>query len=120
MPADAVRPVVILFTDGKHDVKGVPASQVVPQRDALFGGLKSFALLPVGMGLDPKDRKALQDGLVRLRVTKDMPACLAGSSLAWPDVSCNAPAEAGKAVGQALQEQIPCAISSQPPHSQCW
>jgi len=28
LPADSVRPALILFTDGKHDVAGVPASRV--------------------------------------------------------------------------------------------
>ena len=58
LPADAERPALILFTDGKHDVKGVPVSRVQPTRDRLFGTRTPFALLPVGMGLDPKERAA--------------------------------------------------------------
>ena len=52
LPADAVRPAVILFTDGKHDVAGVPASQVPPALDRLFGSRSPVAVLPVGMGLE--------------------------------------------------------------------
>src|SRR4051812_26858298 len=37
LPADAARPALILFTDGKHDVAGVPVSQVQPTLQALFG-----------------------------------------------------------------------------------
>ncbi len=62
LPADAVRPAMILFTDGKHDVAGVPASRVRVARDRLFGGRSPFALLPVGMGLDPKRARALEAG----------------------------------------------------------
>src|SRR4249919_1138301 len=56
IPPDSKRPAMILFTDGKHDVKGVPASAVQPARNRLFGSRTPFALLPVGMGLDPKER----------------------------------------------------------------
>ncbi len=73
LPADAVRPAMILFTDGKHDVKGVPVTQVQPTRDRLFGSRTPFALLPVGMGLDPKDRGPLEAGLQNMRITRDMP-----------------------------------------------
>lgn len=104
LPSDAVRPAMILFTDGKHDVKGVPASQVPKARDQLFGKRSPFALLPVGMGLDPKERGALEAGLNGLRITKDMPACLTGTSLAWPKVVFNTPGEAGTAVATALQD----------------
>ena len=52
LPADAVRPALILFTDGKHDVAGVPASRVPPTIDRLFGSRSPIAILPVGMGLD--------------------------------------------------------------------
>ena len=104
LPADAERPAVILFTDGKHDVKGVPASRIVPVRDQLFGNKTSFALLPVGMGLDPKERGALTAGLDRLKIVKNMPACASGSTFDWPTVSFNSPAEAGNAVAVALQD----------------
>ena len=51
LPADSIRPEMTLFTDGKHDVKGIPVA-VQPARDRLFGSRSPFALLPVGMGLD--------------------------------------------------------------------
>jgi hypothetical protein len=104
LPPDAIRPVMILFTDGKHDVKGVPIGQVAVVRDQLFGNRSPFALLPVGMGLDPKDRPALEAGLKNLQITKDMPACLTGAAFSWPTVVFKSPGEAGQAVGQALQD----------------
>jgi hypothetical protein len=36
LPADAERPALILFTDGRHDVKGVPASAVIPDIYNIF------------------------------------------------------------------------------------
>src|SRR4051812_33056687 len=84
LPTAAERPALILFTDGKHDVRGVPASQVPPTRDQLFGSQPSFALLPVGMGLDPKLSGDLQRGLEQLRVVKNMPPCVTGQTFAWP------------------------------------
>lgn len=104
LPADAVRPALILFTDGKHDVKGVPVSAVQPARDALVSTFKSFALLPVGMGIDPKERPQLEAGLNRLKITKDMPACVSGTTFEWPTVGFNTPAQAGTAVATALQD----------------
>ena len=103
LPVDAVRPTMILFTDGKHDVKGVPVSQVQPTRDRLFGSRSPFALLPVGMGLDPKERAALEAGLVRLEIIRNMPACTSGTTFAWPQVVFESPDQAGNAVGVALQ-----------------
>jgi fibronectin type III domain protein len=103
LPPDSVRPALILFTDGKHDVSGVPASQVPIVQQQLFGKRSPFALLPVGMGLDPKDRPALEAGLKNLTITRDMPDCLGGSKLVWPNVSFNTPTQAGNAVGEALQ-----------------
>ena len=63
LPPDAVRPTLILFTDGRHDVRGVPSSQVRVVRERLFASRSPFALLPVGMGLDAKGRAALERGL---------------------------------------------------------
>ena len=103
LPADSVRPALILFTDGKHDVKGVPVSQVPIARDRLFGARSPFALLPVGMGLDPKERAALLSGLEGLRVIRDMPACAAGATFEWPQVVFQTADEAGNAVAVALQ-----------------
>jgi fibronectin type III domain protein len=104
LPADAVRPALILFTDGKHDVKGVPVSAVQPARDALVNPFKSFALLPVGMGIDPKERQQLVAGLEKLKIVKDMPACVSGTRFDWPTVGFNTPAQAGTAVATALQD----------------
>jgi hypothetical protein len=104
IPADSERPVVIFFTDGKHDVKGVPASRVIPARDQLFGKFPSFALLPVGMGIDPKQRPALTAGLEDLRVIRDMPACVSGTTFDWPQVGFDSPDQAGNAVGTALAD----------------
>src|SRR6185312_6185613 len=64
-----------------------------------------FALLPVGMGLAPKDRPALEAGLKNLQITKDMPTCLGGTTkFAWPKVVFNTPSDAGTAVATALQD----------------
>ncbi len=103
LPADAVRPTMILFTDGRHDVKGVPASRVPVARDQLFGSRSPFALLPVGMGLDPKKRDALESGLLDLRIVNDMPPCVAGSAIDWRQVVFESPDDAGTAVAVALQ-----------------
>jgi len=99
-----VRPALIMFTDGKHDVKGVPASRVLPTRNQLFGSRTPFALLPVGMGLAPKDRAALTAGLESLKIVNQMPACTTGATFDWPTVSFNTAAEAGNAVAVALQD----------------
>jgi hypothetical protein len=104
LPSDAVRPALILFTDGKHDVAGVPISQVQITHDRLFGSRSPFALLPVGMGLDPKERGALETGLVRLQIIRDMPPCTGGTAFVWPQVVFESPDEAGSAVAVALQD----------------
>jgi hypothetical protein len=104
IPPDSKRPAMILFTDGKHDVKGVPASAVQPARNRLFGSRTPFALLPVGMGLDPKERGPLTAGLQALRITRDMPACTSGATFEWPTVAFDTPDKAGTAVAQALQD----------------
>jgi hypothetical protein len=104
LPPDAARPAVILFTDGKHDVKGVPVSEVQTTRDRLFGNRTPFALLPVGMGLDPKDRGPLQAGLQNMRITRDMPPCVSGATFEWPQVVFDSAEQAGNAVAVALQD----------------
>ena len=104
LPPDAIRPALILFTDGKHDVKGVPISQVQVVLDGLFGTRSPFALLPVGMGLQPKERGALEAGLLGMRITRDMPACFSGATLDWPQVVFESPDEVGNAVAVALQD----------------
>ena len=113
LPADAVRPAVVLFTDGKHDVRGVPASRVLPARDRLFGSRTPFALLPVGMGLDSDERAALEAGLVNLRIIRDMPPCVPGAVFAWPQVVFESPDEAGNAVAVALQD-VTCTFTVAP------
>jgi hypothetical protein len=104
LPPDAARPALILFSDGKHDVQGVPLSEVQDVRDRLFGSRTPIALLPVGMGLDPSERGPLETGLVRLRIIRDMPACTSGTAFDWPQVVFDSPDEAGNAVAVALQE----------------
>jgi len=113
LPVDAVRPALILFTDGKHDVKGVPVSQVQPARDRLFGSRPSFALLPVGMGLDPAERGALATGLERLELIRNMPACISGTVFEWPQVVFQSADEAGNAVAVALQDAT-CTFTAAP------
>ena len=104
LPANAVRPTLILLSDGKHDVKGVPASEVKTTYERLFANRSPFAFLPVGMGLDPKERDALEAGLQRLQVIREMPACISGTTFEWPQVVFKSAAEAGSAVAVALQD----------------
>jgi hypothetical protein len=113
LPQTAARPTVILFTDGKHDVKGVPVGQVLPARDRLFGARSPFALLPVGMGLDPTGREALAAGLEGLRVIRDMPACVSGAVFDWPTAVFQSADEAGNAVAVALQNAT-CTFTAAP------
>ena len=117
LPRDAVRPAVILFTDGKHDVPGVPLSEVRATRDRLFGSRSTMALLPVGMGLETKERSALLAGLLRLRLIRAMPACVSGTVFEWPTVVFESPSEAGNAVAVALQD-VTCTFTVAPPPSQ--
>ena len=113
LASDAVRPALILFTDGKHDVPGVPVGQVAPTRERLFGSRTPFALLPVGMGLDPKERTALEKGLVNLRIIRGIPTCGSGEPFAWPQVVFDSPDEAGNAVAVALQD-VSCTFTVAP------
>jgi hypothetical protein len=113
LPADAVRPTLIMFTDGRHDVRGVPASQVPVVRDRLFGNRSPFALLPVGMGLDSSQRDALESGLVGLRIVRDMPPCISGETFDWPEVVFASPDTAGNAVAVALQNAT-CTFTVEP------
>jgi hypothetical protein len=117
LPQDAVRPAMILFTDGKHDVAGVPLSQVRAVRDRLFGSRPTIALLPVGMGLQSAERNALQAGLLRLQLIRAMPACVSGSVFEWPRVVFDSAAEAGNAVAIALQD-VTCTFTVEAPPSQ--
>ena len=113
LPADSLRPTVILFSDGKHDVAGVPVSQVTPARDRLFGSRTPFALLPVGMGLDPASRNELEAGLAGLRTIREMPACAVGTLFEWPEVVFESPDDAGNAVAVALQNAT-CTFTAAP------
>lgn len=113
LAVDAVRPALILFTDGKHDVQGVPVSQVQPALNRLFASRSPFALLPVGMGLDPTERPALERGLVNLRIIREMPACVSGAQFDWPKVVFESPEDAGNAVAVALQN-VTCTFTVAP------
>ena len=113
LPLDAVRPALILFTDGKHDVAGVPVSQVLPARDRLFGSRSPFAFLPVGMGLSATDRPALENGLLNLRTIRAMPACVSGAVFDWARVVFESATEAGNAVAVALQD-VTCTFTVAP------
>ena len=114
LPSDAVRPAMILFTDGSHDVRGVPASQVRVVREQLFGSRSPFALLPVGMGLDRTKRASLERSLAGMRIVSDMPPCVSGSTFEWPRVVFDSPGAAGNAVAVALQNAT-CTFTVEPP-----
>ena len=103
LPADSVRPSMILFTDGRHDVAGVPNREVAEAHERLFGDRSPFALLPVGMGLAAGDRNELTAGLEDLRVVRDMPPCVSGTTFEWPEVVFDSAGAAGNAVAEALQ-----------------
>jgi hypothetical protein len=113
LAVDAVRPALILFTDGKHDVPGVPVGQVQPARDRLFGSRSPFALLPVGMGLSSTERDALERGLAQLRIIREIPACVSGTQFDWPQVVFESPGEAANAVAVALQD-VTCTFTVAP------
>src|SRR5207249_1413006 len=102
---------------GKHDVRGVPLSKVQPARDRLVDDRSTFALLPVGMGLEAKDRSALQAGLLRLRTIRAVPACVSGTLFEWPSVVFASPSAAGNAVATALQD-VTCTFTVAPPPTQ--
>ncbi len=113
LPADSIRPAMILFTDGKHDVRGVPVARVQTTFNQLFGSRSPFALLPVGMGLKAAERAALTAGLERLRVIRNMPACISGATFDWPQVTFQSADQAGNAVAVALQEAT-CTFTAAP------
>jgi hypothetical protein len=113
LPPDAIRPTMILFSDGRHDVAGVPVGEVPLARDRLFGDRSPFALLPVGMGIDPAARAQLEAGLAGLRTTRDMPACSTGATFEWPEVVFDSPEDAGNAVAVALQNAT-CTFTAAP------
>ena len=115
LPADAVRPALILFTDGSHDVRGVPTSQVGVTRERLFSTRSPFALLPVGMGLDRTKRAALERSLAGMRIVSDMPPCVSGSTFDWPRVVFDSPGQAGNAVAVALQNATCTFTVEEPP-----
>jgi hypothetical protein len=112
VPAAAKRPAIIFFTDGRHEASGVPVSDVLPARDRLFGARTPFALLPVGMGVDPDDRPRLEAGLAALRITRDFERC-EGGPLEWPDVVFESAEAAGQAVALALQN-VSCTFTVEP------
>ena len=112
LPADSVRPAIIFFTDGRHEAAGVPVSDVILARDALFGARSPFALLPVGMGLDPDDRPRLEAGLADLRITREFERC-DGGPLEWPNVVFESAEAAGQAVAVALQD-VSCTFTVEP------
>ena len=103
VPADSARPAIIFFTDGRHEAAGVPVSAVIPARDRLFAARSPFALLPVGMGVDPDDRPVLEAGLVSLRMISAFERC-EGGPLEWPNVVFDSAEAAGQAVALALQD----------------
>ena len=103
LPADSVRPSMILFTDGRHDVAGVPNREVAEAHERLFGDRSPFALLPVGMGLAAGDRNELTAGLEDLRVVRDMPPCVSGTTFEWPEVVFDSAGAAGNAVAEAFR-----------------
>jgi hypothetical protein len=117
VPLKAERPAVIFFTDGQHDVSGVPPALVIPARDRLFASRVPFALLPVGMGLDPAKRAKLTIGLEQLRLIREMGPCRDRAEFVWPNVEFDSADAAGEAVALALQD-VTCTFTvGEPPPS---
>jgi hypothetical protein len=112
LPAGLARPAIIFFTDGRHEADGVPVSEVVPARDRLFRDRSPFALLPVGLGIDPDDRPQLEAGLANLRITRAFERC-DGGLLEWPAVVFDSAETAGRAVALALQD-VSCTFTVEP------
>jgi hypothetical protein len=112
LPPDSVRPAIIFFTDGRHEAAGVPVTDVVPARDRLFGDRSPFALLPVGMGVNPEDRPRLEAGLAELRMVRDFDRC-DGGALEWPAVVFESAEAAGQAVAIAFQD-VSCTFTVAP------
>ena len=79
-PRHSKRPTMVLFTDGRHDVEGVPNRDVGRAHGRGCGDRSPIALLPVGMGLAAGDRDELTAGLEDLRVVRDMPPCVSGTT----------------------------------------
>ncbi|HEX5012720.1 MAG TPA: fibronectin type III domain-containing protein [Candidatus Limnocylindrales bacterium] len=102
LPENAERPALIFFSDGRHDVAGTPVAAVGPARDELVASHDSFALLPVGLAVNPAGKTALEAGLDNLRTIKDFKDC-SGADFAWPDVAFDTPDAAGNAVALGLQ-----------------
>ena len=113
LPADSARPAVVMFTDGKHDVDGIPVSRVASTHAQLFGNREPFAFLPVGMGLEPKSRTALEAGLQGLTTINKMESCEGQASVEWPDVVFDSPSKAGRAVAFAIQT-VTCSFTAEP------
>jgi Fibronectin type III domain len=103
LPADSTRPAIIFFTDGRHDIEGVPVSEVIPARNDLFADRAPFGLLPVGLGVNPVNRAVLEQGLSDLRMINELERC-EGGLLEWPDVVFETAEDAGLAVAVALQD----------------
>src|SRR3972149_2812531 len=95
------------------EAQGAPVAGVHPTRDRLFGSRSPFALLPVGMGLSSTERDALESGLVKLRIIREMPACVSGTQFDWPQVVFESPDDAGNAVAVALQD-VTCTFTVAP------
>jgi hypothetical protein len=88
--------------------------EVLPEAERLFGDRTPFAFLPVGMGLDPRQRVELRSGLEGLAaLTHDMTPCPGGEAFHWDDVVFRSPVEAGHAVADAL-EQVTCSFTVAP------
>ena len=113
LPADSARPAVVMFTDGKHDVDDIPVSRVASTHAQLFGNREPFAFLPVGMGLEPKSRTALEAGLQGLTTINKMESCEGQASVEWPDVVFDSPSKAGRAVAFAIQT-VTCSFTAEP------
>ena len=114
LPADATRPTMILFTDGKHDVPGVPVSQVQPTRDQ---PLRQPDAVRAAAGRDGPEGCRAADARGGSRVAQDDQRHAALLDRRDDDVAgrpvFQTPEDAGNAVALALQNAT-CTFTAAP------
>ena len=101
LPPDAERPAMILFTDGKHDVTGVPVERGAARPRSPVREPLAVRAAAGRDGSRPEGaRPRSTAGLEAMRIIRDMPACVSGATFDWPQVVFETPDEAGDAVAR--------------------
>ena len=104
LPADAERPVMILFTDGKHDVRGVPGSQVQVAQTGCSGSGRRSRCSRSGWAWRPRTGRRSRPGSTGCGSPRTCRPAPAGPRSTGRRSSSRLPTEAGNAVGVALQD----------------